>query len=152
MGSCTKASPANTISPVLSSLNCSTRLEMILLDFSRRLGITSSASIELETSSAITVSMPLRVTVSCLEPNCGRARRSVPMPNAAIRSQNLRLGLVTDTSGISCRSSEGSPKDSRRRRRIILVKICSITNSGSTASKYRYSGLANLNIFLFFKV
>ena len=109
MGNCTKAWPAKTIRPILSSWNWSTRFDMIRLDFSRRLGATSSASMELDISRAITVSIPLRVTVSCLEPNCGLANRKQHNVYAVNRSQNLRFGRLVEASGINCDKSSLSP-------------------------------------------
>ena len=109
MGNCTNASPAKTISPTLSFSNLSMRRDIIFFDFSRRLGAISSASIEFEMSSAITVSIPCRVTVSIFEPNCGRARTTVISAIATIDRVNFTVGRYAERSGISSLSNAASP-------------------------------------------
>ena len=103
------ASPANTIKPTLSLLNVSTNLEISFFALSKRLGVTSSANIELEISNAMTASTPLRFTVSILEPNCGRANIRITNVSAAKISQNLMSGRYLEIVGIKCLSNVGSP-------------------------------------------
>ena len=82
---------------------------MSILDFDRRLGVTSSAIMELLTSKAMMASMPRRVRVSMRVPYCGRARHNTSMASAAFRSQNFSSRRQRETSGISAFSSDGSP-------------------------------------------
>ena len=109
MGNCVKASPAKTINPTLSLLNVSTSLEINFFDLPKRLGVTSSASMEFEMSKAMTASTPLRFTVSIFEPNCGRANISITNVNAAKVSQNLMSGRYLEIVGMSPFSNAGSP-------------------------------------------
>ena len=64
---------------------------------------------ELEMSSAITASTPLRFTVSILEPNCGRANMKMVSAKAEMVSQNFTSGLYLDMVGINSFSKAGSP-------------------------------------------
>ncbi len=77
MGNCTYASPAKTISPILSSDIWSINFDSISLARSKRLGCTSCANIELETSSTIIASTPWCLVVCNFEPNCGRANATI---------------------------------------------------------------------------
>ena len=115
IGICTYASPANTIRPTLSLSKPSITLDNICFARCIRLGFKSCDDIELETSIATMTSMPLRLTVSNLVPNCGPAITKTIKVNAMKLDKNLTLGLQWETSGMSADNSLFSPNLSNLR-------------------------------------
>ena len=69
-----KAVPAKGIRPTLSPSSLDTKSMIPILLLSRRLGFTSLASMLLEVSTAMRISMPLRLTSFQRNPTWGRAR------------------------------------------------------------------------------
>ena len=129
------ASPAKTISPILSFVKWSTRFSTIIFERSKRLGVTSSASIELLISIAIMVSIPVRFSWLIFVPNCGRASVTMSNANAAKSRQNLTKGRKRDTSGINWRTSSGSPKRRKRFFCWCTMKKRNSANKGISTNK-----------------
>ena len=109
MGSCTKASPANTTSPILSLVKLSTKFSTISLLLANLDGTTSSASMEFDISKAMIVSMPLRFSLDIFDPICGRANMMMSKASAACNNQNLTDGRYFEVSAICNFKSSGSP-------------------------------------------
>ena len=90
---------------------------------------------ELLTSMAMMVSMPVRFSCEILVPNCGRASMTMSSDRAASSTQNLTAGRMRDTSGISWRTNSGSPN---LRSRFFCWRTMSrrtMTSTGMTASR-----------------
>ena len=92
MGSCTKASPANTTSPMRSCVKLSTRFSISSLLFSKRDGTTSCAIIELLMSTAMMVSMPFRLSWVIFVPICGRANITTNKAKAVVAKPSFTHG------------------------------------------------------------
>src|SRR5262245_8289586 len=108
-----------------------------------RLGLTSSASMLRDVSTATMTSTPRRVTVSSFAPHCGRASARIRNRAATTRSDALmirfsRLALV-DRSLINRRS----PKVSRAFRRRRKDRMNRPIMTGRARSHPRYSGAPN---------
>ena len=134
IGSCTKASPAKTTSPILSSTNVSTSRSTIIFARCRRSGVTSLARMELLTSSAMMVSMPARFSSLMRLPNCGRASITIKSASTPSSNQNFTDGRQRETSGIRASTKAGSPK---RRRRCFLLRCMTKRTMASTMTTDR---------------
>src|SRR2546426_7193166 len=105
-------------------------------------GLTSSASMLVEVSTAMITSTPRRVTVSSPSPHCGRASARI-RKNAAARTRvalmirRSRLALVE-----SLRTSCRSPKTSSARRRRWNDRANRPIRTGRQRRSHRYSGAA----------
>src|SRR2546426_663810 len=105
-------------------------------------GLTSSASMLVEVSTAMITSTPRRVTVSSPAPHCGRASARI-RKNAAARTRvalmirRSRLALVE-----SLRTSCRSPKTSSARRRRWNDRTNRPIRAGRQRRSHRYSGAA----------
>ena len=85
-GACVKALPAKITTPRRSLRRPATKSAATALDASMRLGSRSSASIELEMSSASTMSIPSATTFSPVTPVWGRANATTRHTSANPRS------------------------------------------------------------------
>ena len=90
-----------------------------------------------DTSRAIISSMPLRLTVSSLEPNCGPAKTMTCSTNAASSSDVLTAVRRADTIGIRCRMSVGLPNDCNERFLLLKNVRNSSASSGTSSSRYK---------------
>ena len=81
------------------------------LDFSKRLGATSSANMLLETSIAKTISTPSLFIVSSFVPIFGFINPITKNPTARQRVINLRDDLKNDKSGLNLFRTTALPKD-----------------------------------------
>ena len=111
MGMPVRLSPAKITTPMLSFSRPSMNLMAISLAASMRSGFRSRASMELDTSRAITMSVPSVDDVCQLSFICGRARMMISTPMAARRSTKMlwrsmaRSGIFDPLNG----SSEDTP-------------------------------------------
>ena len=149
MGSILKASPAKTTIPTLSLSILSIVEEINCFAHSKRLGETSSASILLEMSRAITTSIPCFFSLSTVIPICGRARATINMAAANKAIRNFICCLLLEASGIRTFINCVSPKRFSLRLREMQDNIYIIAHSARSKSKYRYLGSSNLNMIRF---
>ena len=92
-----------------------------------REGFTSSADIELETSTTNIISRPSTSTSRRREPTCGRAAATMTSPRAAHSTPVLIHSRRGERSGISAASVEQLPKRARRR----VLALCDSQNTSS---------------------
>jgi len=101
-------------------------------------------------STAIIVSMPLRLSFDILVPLCGRASMKATRANAARISMNFTVGLYFETSGINSVTSDMSPNFFSFAILRLYVMNRSNSNTGTSSRSQRYIGSSNLNISLKF--
>ena len=147
IGSCTKASPANTTIPSLSFENLSIILLTSNFVLSNLDGATSVASIEFDTSIATTTSMPLRFSFDIRVPICGRAIITTSSASAARSKIRFTTSRRNEYPEIMLFTNGASPiRDTffrHRRKSTIKINATGISSSSS----HRYCGSANLIIF-----
>ena len=85
-----------------------------------------------------------------VEPNCGRAIMTIVSTIAVIISPNFNLRLAGEKSGTSCSRRLLSPIFFISSRLLLCEYHSTTHTTGSKNNKYKYSGLANLNMLFSF--
>ena len=109
IGNWMKAWPAKTTREILSSVILSAIFDTSSFAFAKRLGDTSVASIELETSKATATSIPVCSWVEMFIPIWGRAKARMRQDKAMVKKMNFQMRQRILTSGINPFNNSISP-------------------------------------------
>ena len=130
------------INPIRSPPSLLMRLPISYFAFARRFGLTSSAFIERETSSAMKISTPSCFTSSWRMPTCGFARPMMMNEIAATTSTDFVTRFAPLESEASRSNIPEEENFSLASLRFLPTNQKSATVSGTRASQYKYSGCA----------